>query len=82
MLIRGGHLIDPAAGRDGIFDVLVKNGVVAELAEWSNGEEPVWQETADEIMNLYGIGLVYPFHINHALKSSISEYYYNEDYSN
>lgn len=31
-------------------------------------------------MNLYAIGLVYPFHINHVLKSSISEHYYNENY--
>jgi predicted amidohydrolase len=44
MLIRGGHLVDPAAGRDGIFDILVKDGVVAELAEWNNQEAPVWKE--------------------------------------
>ena len=49
MLIRGGHLVDPAAGRDGIYDVLVKDGVIAELAEWSNGEAPVWQEKADTV---------------------------------
>ena len=28
MLIRGGHLVDPAAGRDGKYDVLVKDGVI------------------------------------------------------
>ena len=43
MLIRGGHLIDPAAEREGIYDVLVKDGVVADLAEWQNGEAPVWE---------------------------------------
>ncbi len=32
LLIRGGHLIDPAAGIDGIYDVLVQNGVVKEVA--------------------------------------------------
>lgn len=32
LLIRGGHLIDPAAGMDGIYDVLVQNGVVKEVA--------------------------------------------------
>ncbi len=32
-LIRGGHLIDPAAGLDGLFDVLVRDGVIAEVAE-------------------------------------------------
>ena len=54
MLIRGGHLIDPAAGRDGIFDILVKNGVVAELAEWNNGEAPVWQENAEQVIDASG----------------------------
>ncbi len=32
LLIRGGHLIDPAAGLDGIYDVLVQDGVVKEVA--------------------------------------------------
>ncbi len=32
VLIRGGHLIDPAAGIDGIYDVLVQDGVVKEVA--------------------------------------------------
>lgn len=31
LLIRGGHLIDPAAGRDGLYDILVRDGVVAEV---------------------------------------------------
>ncbi len=52
MLIRGGHLIDPAAGRDGIFDVLVKDGIVADLAEWKNGEAPVWErDVADTVID-------------------------------
>ena len=54
MLIRGGHLVDPAAGRDGIFDVLIKDGVVAELVEWSNGEAPVWQENAEQVIDASG----------------------------
>ena len=54
MLIRGGHLVDPLAGRNGIFDILVKDGVVAALAEWSNGEAPVWQENPDEIIDAAG----------------------------
>ncbi len=54
MLIRGGHLIDPSAERDGIFDILIKDGTVAELAEWKNGEAPVWQEEADEIIDATG----------------------------
>ena len=44
MLIRGGHLIDPTAGKNGIYDILVKDGVVAEVAEWKNGTAPVWTE--------------------------------------
>jgi len=54
MLIRGGHLVDPVAGCDGIFDILVKDGNIAELAEWRNGEAPVWQEDADEIIDASG----------------------------
>ena len=48
MLIRGGHLIDPVAKKDGIFDVLVKDGAVAELAEWKNSEAPVWETNVAE----------------------------------
>jgi len=54
MLIRGGHLMDPAAERDGIYDVLVKNGVIAEFAQWINGEAPVWEETADTVIDAAG----------------------------
>jgi dihydroorotase len=32
MVIRGGHLIDPAAGVDGLKDILLKDGRVAEIA--------------------------------------------------
>ena len=32
LLIRGGHLIDPAAGVDGLKDILLKDGRVAEIA--------------------------------------------------
>jgi dihydroorotase len=32
LLIRGGHLIDPAAGIDGLKDILLKDGRVAEIA--------------------------------------------------
>lgn len=31
LLIRGGHLIDPAEGKDGLYDILVRDGVVAEV---------------------------------------------------
>ncbi|MEX1244269.1 MAG: dihydroorotase [Thermoanaerobaculia bacterium] len=33
MLIRGGRLVDPAAGRDGRFDVLLRDGLVAEVGD-------------------------------------------------
>ncbi len=32
LVIRGGHLIDPAAGMDGLKDILLKDGRVAEIA--------------------------------------------------
>ena len=32
LVIRGGHLIDPAAGIDGPKDILLKDGRVAEIA--------------------------------------------------
>ena len=33
VLIRGGRLIDPASGRDGLFDILVEDGLVAAVGE-------------------------------------------------
>ncbi len=33
LLIRGGRLVDPAAGRDGRFDVLLRDGLVAEVGD-------------------------------------------------
>ena len=33
LLIKGGHLVDPVAGVDGIYDILVEDGVVAEVAK-------------------------------------------------
>ena len=54
MLIRGGHLVDPAAGRDGIYDIFVKDGVVSALAEWKDGKEPAWEETAETVIDVAG----------------------------
>jgi len=41
MLIKHGHVIDPASGRDGIFDVLIENGKIKKVAEniQKKGEE-------------------------------------------
>ena len=33
LLVRGAHLLDPATGLDGPGDLLVRNGVVEEIAE-------------------------------------------------
>src|SRR4029453_19652406 len=33
LLVRGGRLIDPEAGRDGRFDLLLSDGKVAEVAD-------------------------------------------------
>ena len=43
MLIKHGHVIDPANGRDGIFDVLIKNGKIKKVAEniQEKGEETI-----------------------------------------
>ena len=46
LAIRGGHLIDPAAGVDGLKDVLIKDGRVAEIAgpgklKQANGAESI-----------------------------------------
>jgi dihydroorotase len=46
LVIRGGHLIDPAAGVDGLKDILLKDGRVAEIAgpgklKQANGAEQV-----------------------------------------
>ena len=38
LLIRGGRLVDPANGRDGIFDVALSEGAVAEIGERLSGE--------------------------------------------
>ncbi len=54
MLIRRGHLIDPAAGRDGIYDILIKNGSVAELAEWKDNKAPLWTEEAEQVLDVTG----------------------------
>ncbi len=46
LVIRGGHLIDPAAGVDGLKDILLKDGRVAEIAgpgklKQANGAESI-----------------------------------------
>ncbi len=47
LAIRGGHLIDPAAGVDGLKDILLKDGRVAEIAapgklKLANGPPKCW----------------------------------------
>lgn len=36
-------------------------------------------DRAEEIMNYYSVGLVFPYHINHDLRQST--YFYNKDYT-
>jgi dihydroorotase len=52
LVIRGGHLIDPAAGVDGLKDILLKDGRVAEIAG------PGKLRLADEAEVLDATGLV------------------------
>jgi dihydroorotase len=39
LLIKGGHLVDPGGYREGMFDILVRDGVVAEVAEHITAED-------------------------------------------
>ncbi len=32
-LIKGGHVIDPHTGRDGIFDIIIEEGIITEIGE-------------------------------------------------
>ena len=52
LLVRGGRLIDPTAGRDGAFDLLLRDGLVAEIGQRLSGEEA-------EIFDASGL-LVFP----------------------
>lgn len=45
LLIRGGHLIDPAAGRDGLYDILVRDGVIAEVRAAGQDSAVAYAET-------------------------------------
>lgn len=54
MLIRGGHLVDPAAGRDGIYDIMIKDGVVSALSEWKNATAPTWEESSNLVIDAGG----------------------------
>ena len=52
LVIRGGHLVDPAAGVDGPKDILLKDGRVAEIAapgklKQANGAEVARRHRAD-----------------------------------
>ena len=33
LLIQNGRVLDPATGRDGIYDVMIKNGKISEMAQ-------------------------------------------------
>ena len=52
LLIKGGRLIDPSTGRDGLFNVLVRNGLVDQVLP--QGEEL----TADEVIDAAGCYVV------------------------
>jgi dihydroorotase len=52
LLLRGGRLIDPAAGKDGIFDVLLRDGLVAEVGSRLSAEKA-------EVLDVSGL-LLFP----------------------
>jgi dihydroorotase len=47
LVIRGGHLIDPAAGVDALKDILLKDGRVAEIAAPGKLKQPNGAEAID-----------------------------------
>ncbi len=51
LLIRGGHLIDPAAGTEGLKDILLKDGRVAEIA----GPGKLKQANGAEVLDATGL---------------------------
>ncbi len=50
MLLKGGHLIDPARGFDAPADVVLRDGRVQEIAEPGKAKSP-----ADETLNVKGL---------------------------
>ncbi len=70
VLIQGGHLIDPATHRDGIFDLLVENGSIAKIGKFKS--------PADRIIDAKGL-IVSPGFID--LHTHLREpgYEYKED---
>ncbi len=51
LLIKNGHVLDPAAGCDGLYDVLAEDGKVARIA-------PEIQEEADQVIDASGCWVV------------------------
>ena len=47
VLVRGAHVLDPRAGLDGLHDVLVREGEVAEIAQAGSLEPPADAEVVD-----------------------------------
>jgi len=54
LLIRGGHLIDPAAGVDALKDILLKDGRVAEIAAPGKLKSAI-QDSGAEILDATGL---------------------------
>jgi len=50
MLIKNGHLLDPSQDLDGNYDLLIKDGRVAEMAPKGK-----LQATADEVIDAAGL---------------------------
>ncbi len=41
LILRGGHVVDPAAGRDGLFDVGIRSGKIASVRKGLKGAKRV-----------------------------------------
>jgi dihydroorotase len=48
LILRGGHVIDPANGRDGVMDVAVEDGRIAKVA-------PEIEDAADTVLDVAGL---------------------------
>jgi len=65
-LIRGGHVVDPENGMDGLFDIVIQDGIIAEVTASTSPEptptsasEDGRTKSADEIVDAAG-NLVVP----------------------
>ena len=50
LILRGGHVIDPATGRDGVFDVAIRDGKIAAVAGSIKGAKQVIDVSGSHVL--------------------------------